>query len=467
MTTENTVHEGPICLHDIDDPMAWVTTSNGTAKAPKNGKHAIEVAAIWNGTILALRHLNPGQSYTLGSDLPLDESFALDADFQLFGWDEGEAVCRFADSWRGTLRSEELSQSFSDLVEQGTALQDEDEVQQFVLESDQQVVVDVGPLTFVARLVTPGKQVAPHHDGVDAPFVGITSFAAFLAAAFGYIAATAPPAAAYGINELPDRFVELSLETPTPEPALKLPVKPEEIGEREGERSKREEGKRGEETAKRIKAKGEAIDKKRLDRQVAQNAGVLGAISDAGLDDVFGSGSLSLDVSNSVGGLIGVKGNQFGSNGLASRGDGLGGGGKAHGIGGLGNRGRGGGEKDYGLIDGGKRPEGNIGSIGGEQITMGGMDASLVDAVIKRNLARFKYCYQRELTTDPDLGGKVTVKFTIIGDGTVSAALTKASSIGNTSVDSCLNKVMMGLNFPEPKGGGIVLVSYPFVFSPG
>ena len=178
MTTENTVHEGPVCLHEIDDPMAYITTSNGTRVAPPTGEHAIEVASVWNGTVLEVRHLTKGAYALQDEHVPAD----VEAGFELLRWEDGEVVCRFDRRWRGTILAPELTQTLEDLVEQGTALADEDEVQQFVLEPGYQVVVDVGPLTYVARLVVPGKKVAPSHDRVDAPFVGITSFAAFLAA---------------------------------------------------------------------------------------------------------------------------------------------------------------------------------------------------------------------------------------------------------------------------------------------
>lgn len=468
MTTENTVSDGPICLHDIDDPMAWVTTSNGTNPAPRQGVHALEIAAVWQGSILSVEHLAPGQDYVLGGPkLPLEAKVLPEERFALFAWDDKEAVCRFMPTWKGTLRSEELSQGFDDLVEQGTALEDEDEVHQFLLEPGQQVIVDVGPVTFVARLVTPGKKVAPHTDGVDAPFVGITSFAAFLAAAFGYVAATAPPASALQVNELPDRFVELALELPTPEPEFKVPVK-KQAADRAGEKARRDEGKVGKKDALMERARGSKVAKALHDREVVKDAGVFGAMSDSGMDAIFGTSGLNQDIVGGIGGIIGSKGTQFGSGGLSSRGGGLGGGGEAEGIGGLGTHGRNSGEHDYGEGELGPRSsDPGIASIGGGEIVVGALDASLIDGVIKRNLPRFRYCYQRELTKDPNLSGKTTVKFTIIGDGTVSAAVTKSSSVSNSNVESCLNRVMMGLQFPEPRGGGIVLVSYPFVFSPG
>ena len=80
---------------------------------------------------------------------------------------------------------------------------------------------------------------------------------------------------------------------------------------------------------------------------------------------------------------------------------------------------------------------------------------------------QIRYCYQRELTKNPALGGKIVVKFVIAKDGSVSSASTKATTMNNKAVENCINGRFMRFKFPEPKGGGIVIVSYPFIFSPG
>ena len=79
---------------------------------------------------------------------------------------------------------------------------------------------------------------------------------------------------------------------------------------------------------------------------------------------------------------------------------------------------------------------------------------------------QIRYCYQRELPKNPTLGGKVTVKFVISKTGSVSKASTKSSTLNNSAVEGCINSRFMRFKFPEPKGGGIVIVSYPFIFQP-
>lgn len=100
-------------------------------------------------------------------------------------------------------------------------------------------------------------------------------------------------------------------------------------------------------------------------------------------------------------------------------------------------------------------------------VVLGALDRSVIEAVVKRNRAQIQYCYQRELTKNPNLAGSVTVKFVIARDGTVSTATTKSTTLRNELVEACINARFMRFQFPEPRGGGIVVVSYPFVFSPG
>ena len=47
------------------------------------------------------------------------------------------------------------------------------------------------------------------------------------------------------------------------------------------------------------------------------------------------------------------------------------------------------------------------------------------------------------------------------------APSTKSSTMGNKAVEGCINSRFQRFKFPEPKGGGIVIVSYPFIFQPG
>lgn len=183
---------------------------------------------------------------------------------------------------------------------------------------------------------------------------------------------------------------------------------------------------------------------------VSTNAGVLGALRDGSeLDGVYGSSDLDLE--GAIGGLIGSKGTAIGSGGLGSRGSGLGSLGTTDQAASSGG--------SFGTADGG-------GVHRGDPIVLGALDKSLIDAIIERHLPQLRHCYVREQEDFPDLSGKIIVKFVIAKDGSVSSAATKSSTMENAAVEQCLNGRFMRFQFPQPKGGGIVIVSYPFIFSP-
>jgi hypothetical protein len=100
-------------------------------------------------------------------------------------------------------------------------------------------------------------------------------------------------------------------------------------------------------------------------------------------------------------------------------------------------------------------------------VVVGGLPRELVDRVIKQNLSAIRYCYQRRLQVNPRIAGKVVSRFVIAGDGSVSDSQIKASTVGDGAVDTCIAERIQRLRFPEPLGGGSVIVSYPFVFAAG
>ena len=179
---------------------------------------------------------------------------------------------------------------------------------------------------------------------------------------------------------------------------------------------------------------------------------------------------MSRDMMDGIGGMTGARGIQMGTSGLGGRDGGLGGNDHSDSLGRLGTHGRSAGETGYGERGGDweRGPQGRgIRGIAGIPTVMGSMDKALIDEVVKRNMNQIRYCYTREVSKHPNLGGKVTVKFVIGKDGTVASATTKASTVGSAAVDSCINGRFMRFQFPEPKGGGIVIVSYPFIFAQG
>lgn len=128
-------------------------------------------------------------------------------------------------------------------------------------------------------------------------------------------------------------------------------------------------------------------------------------------------------------------------------------------IGGLGIKsvGRGG--------SGSKRPSSATPTISSAApLIMGSLSKNQIQQVIRRNIAKVRYCYERELARTPALAGRVTTRFIINPAGAVSSASIQSTTLNNTTVEACVTKMLQSFHFPHPPGGGVVIVTYPFVF---
>lgn len=87
-----------------------------------------------------------------------------------------------------------------------------------------------------------------------------------------------------------------------------------------------------------------------------------------------------------------------------------------------------------------------------------------IQAVIRANLPRFKYCYERRLVDHPALEGEVTVRFRIGDQGSVVQAMIAKTTMGDVDVETCLGRVMRTLRFRPIRPGHIIDLTYPFKF---
>ena len=101
--------------------------------------------------------------------------------------------------------------------------------------------------------------------------------------------------------------------------------------------------------------------------------------------------------------------------------------------------------------------------VQGVALVKGALDKEIIRRVIRRHANEVKFCYERELLRNPELFGRLMVQFTISGQGSVLAAALQTSTINNTTVEQCVVAAVRRWEFPEPAGGGIAVVSYPFV----
>jgi len=173
--------------------------------------------------------------------------------------------------------------------------------------------------------------------------------------------------------------------------------------------------------------------------------------------------------------LRGAGSETTGGTGLGLMGSGSGGGGSSATTMGLSNKGTGDGLTGKGMGRYGSggdlrgsgvgRPAIEIGSAS-ETIIVGGLDKSVIDEYIKRHMRQISGCYSRELTSKPGLKGRVATRFVITGSGRVSQASVTSSKLNDPITEKCVLGVIKLIVFPEPLGGGVVEVDYPFDFTP-
>ncbi|MCB0394307.1 MAG: TonB family protein [Bdellovibrionales bacterium] len=134
---------------------------------------------------------------------------------------------------------------------------------------------------------------------------------------------------------------------------------------------------------------------------------------------------------------------------------------------GVSTQGKGGGTgnyKDGAGLSGGSEGFANVGIIEEETEVEGGLDRSIIAEIIEKNLGQIRYCYERQLSADPNIYGKVLVKFDIGADGQVSTQTVGQSTLKNAMVEGCILRRVARWQFPQPKGGTTVRVTYPFLF---
>jgi hypothetical protein len=84
--------------------------------------------------------------------------------------------------------------------------------------------------------------------------------------------------------------------------------------------------------------------------------------------------------------------------------------------------------------------------------------------VVKQHLQEIQYCYEKNLLRNNKLKGKLIMEWTIASTGKVTLVKTRFNSMHSSKVARCVAKSMKKMQFPRPRGGGLVEVEYPFLF---
>lgn len=106
--------------------------------------------------------------------------------------------------------------------------------------------------------------------------------------------------------------------------------------------------------------------------------------------------------------------------------------------------------------------------IPSETVVLGGMDPDTIRRILREAIPQFRYCYQKELdrSNNDNLSGTIGLQFKIGATGHVTRAGVSNQTRLPSTVKGCVVRVLKGLKFPPPPGGGVVEVNQPFNFYP-
>jgi TonB family protein len=495
-----------------DDPERVRYGLVATAPAPsadevETADRALEVMIMWgDNTVLNVEHLNPVRSYYIGESTDAKGKPTVDylVGSELIGTERMPVV---VDSGGGgaviipqgatgeiTVGSDRMS--VADLVAAGR-VQPASEVAgayMYPLPAGATARIQYRGLVWVVRPVNAGKPV-----GVGGPLFNtqgqtwtILSFA-FHGLFLLMMYFMPPDKGGLSLDLLSEdsRLAKYLMEPPetieeeTPDWLENSNADDTEGGK--GKRHKDEEGQMGKEESKKTKNKfgieGPPDNEdphmaREQAKEEAKNAGILGVLSQSvgawnSPTSPYGQDTaLGYDPMSALGALMGDQiGENFGFGGLGLRGTGRGGGGTGEGTIGLGNLGTighgagGGSGSGYGRGAGGFRGrDAKVPQIrSGNADVRGSLSKEVIRRVIQRHINEVRFCYEQELNQRPDLAGRVSVKFIISPSGAVQAANVENSSLGAARAEQCIAQAVRRWTFPAPDGGGIVIVSYPFV----
>jgi len=258
-----------------------------------------------------------------------------------------------------------------------------------------------------------------------------------------------------------------------------------------GKRAKYDEGTMGNPTSRNVNKRWTAqgpsnnpdphVARERLMWE-AQHEGVIGLLNSGIAGDPRAptapwgrDSSLGRDALSANGNMWGDDiGDAYGVNGLSLTGIGQGGGGRGEGIGlgELNTLGQGAGRGSGQGIGWGRD---NLGHGNhqvrtprmhpGQTVVSGRLPPEVIQRIVRQNYGRFRNCYEQGLSRNPNLEGRVQVRFIIARDGSVSNVQNGGSDLPDSGVVGCVIGAYYGLSFPQPEGG-IVTVAYPIMFQP-
>ncbi|MDQ3266563.1 MAG: adventurous gliding motility protein GltG [Myxococcota bacterium] len=464
-----------------EQPLPAEASRRGRPQREKgSGPLGVELRFLWGDQMVGEFFLHPDakKGFTVGSapgvGFVMGDSKLGGPSFEVVKPDGEGFSLRFTNRMKGEITRGDETLDLRGVIESNRASQD-GEAFACHLEQDDFAWVDLGGVTVeVCFQPVPKPVFVPWADSVDFTVVNIFLVMFFLAALFVITAMNRELEGDEFADELSSteaRIARLIIKAPDVQKNPLLEKLAQQKEKQSGEKAAKRKGDEGSMGKKEAPKKNAHAAPKGQPSQKDQARMMTDKIfsGKGGLSTVFGSGGLGGELKSAMGNMFGsAPGDSKGFGGLGLRGSGAGGGGTGDtiGIGAIGTKGRGGGTGDYGKgvgVIGGKKSV-DIGISSSEAVVMGSLDKELIRQVIHRNRGQIRYCYESLINQYPKLAGKVAVKFVITAAGTVSTSSVAQSTANNATLDQCVAGRVRTWQFPKPKGGGIVVVTYPFIF---
>jgi pSer/pThr/pTyr-binding forkhead associated (FHA) protein len=451
--------------------------SASTGKGPSG----LELRLRWGDQILSEQYLPPGFKGVASVGSSPKATFdvgetSLPADpFEMVKGDGQSFVLRFDGKMGGELERKGQVTPLSRTPEQGVAQRDGDAFA-ITLEAQDVARVEVGRLTLdVCFAQRPDKVAVPWSQRVDWTALNIFLLVFFLGAV-GLVATLNRAAAGdeYTDELSANNSVLTKLLIKPPEmqknPFIQQLNQSKETGAQSTAAFKGDEGKSGKKNApeRNTKSAPKAIDPNSKDQARLLAQKIFGGKGPNGMATLFGTNGLGGALQAALGGIKGTTvGDAGGVLGMGLKGGGGGGGGTGNtlGIGSVGTKGVAGGQGSYGTGVGlGGKKTADIAIAASDPEISGSIDRELIRRVVRSHLDQLRYCYEVQLTKNPKLSGKVAVKWVVTEQGTVSSSVVAQTTTGNNELDTCVAGRVLTWVFPKPKGGGVAVVTYPFIF---
>jgi hypothetical protein len=466
------------------------------ARELEDAGSAVEIVIIWGElSVLHVAHLTPPRAFYLGAapdtDFVIGEECLGSSRLPLVLESQGDLCVVFGRDANADIELDGALITLEELAEQDRLrpVPDTAGARSFPLQRGISVRIALGDFTFIVRSVPPAQRIAtvrPTEPVWRRSRWTIASAAAHLGL-LGLCYFLPPSSSALSMDSLDtdSRLVKYAIdarESPPEEVPTWLAGGAASGG---GDRAADDDGEAGERDKPKTHHKlavASATAQPSTSREVtvktAASAGIIGilraSVTGASTSPFDRARALSVDPEDVLGKLFGdVYGVSGGKGGLSMIGTGRGGGGNAVGsigMGGIGTRGRGDGDGDgYGLGEGvgsyRRRSERVPRIRQGVPDLHGSLSKELIRREIGRHINEVRFCYESQLISQPDLQGRVAIKFIIAPTGAVMNAVVDQTDVGSPKVESCIAAAVRRMSFPAPEGGGLVIVTYPFLLS--